>query len=296
MKIMKRERVGEILMLGSSLFESLFPILSIITIGLVGSFYSYLIALIIAFTLFLSLMIQKKLFYELKRKEAYHWLLAITITVTMIYALVFIGLKYTTAGNMAAIIFLQLFFSYLFFNIIGKEKIERIHALGAIIMAIGAIVILHPKELDFNKGDFIILMSAMLIPLANYFQKSARKYVSTITILFFRSLGSLPIILLFAFYFEPFPEKQQLFDAMPYLCLIGFLVFFLSKILWVEALHRISVTKVSALTALIPMMTLGFAYIILGEVPSIIKLIGIVIIIIGGYLITLPIKKHARQR
>jgi drug/metabolite transporter (DMT)-like permease len=60
--------------------------------------------------------------------------------------------------------------------------------------------------------------------------------------------------------------------------------------MWIEALNRITITKLSAMLALMPMMTLFFAYLYLNEVPEFRQLVGIVPILIGGYLITKPVK------
>jgi len=42
--------------------------------------------------------------------------------------------------------------------------------------------------------------------------------------------------------------------------------------------------------AIIPMMTLFFAYLYLGEVPETRQLLGIVPVLFGGYLLTKPIR------
>jgi drug/metabolite transporter (DMT)-like permease len=60
--------------------------------------------------------------------------------------------------------------------------------------------------------------------------------------------------------------------------------------MWIEALHRISITKVSAMMGLVPMMTLFFAYLYLDEVPQLRQILGIIPVLIVGYLLTKPIK------
>ncbi|WP_321778796.1 DMT family transporter [Sulfurimonas sp.] len=190
-------------------------------------------------------------------------------------------MQYTSAGNMAVLIFLQLLFSYLYFNILGKEKMNSLHLVGAL-------VILLPDELSFNKGDLLILVGAMIAPFANFYQKRARKFCSAETILGFRTVIGLPFIAFLAIYFEPSISYENFILALPYLLFIGIVIYVVSKIMWIEALHRISITKVSAMMGLVPMMTLFFAYIYLNEVPQMQQIIGILPIIIGGYLLTKP--------
>lgn len=287
---MTKEREGELLMIGLSILESWFPILSIVAISYIGALHTYAFSLFASLLFFLFLMLKKDLFGELKNRAAYRDLLLTSFWITTLFALVFIGMQFTTAGNMSVIIFTQLFFSYLYFNIFGKEKIDLLHTLGALFMGIGAIIILIPDDLTLNKGDLIIFVAAAIAPIANLYSKRARVHCSSITILGFRTIVALPIIALLAWIIEPEISQESLQNALFYIILIGLVIFGVSKILWMEALHRISITKISAMIALVPPMTLFFAFIYLDEVPELRQIIGIVPILIGGYLLTRPIK------
>ncbi|MEN8148167.1 MAG: DMT family transporter, partial [Campylobacterota bacterium] len=225
---------------------------------------------------------------ELFQKDARKDLLLTTFFINLLFLLVFLGLQHTTAGNMAVIIFLQLLFAYLYFNLFGRDKLSPMHTVGAVIMGVGALTILIPDDLSFNKGDLIILIAAALAPFANLYQKRARSYVSSESILAFRNILALPVISAIAYFSEPLPTLENLTKATPYILAIGFLVFGLSKVLWIEALHRISITKMSAMLALPPLFTLIFAYYTLNEVPNVRQILGIIPILIGGYLITKP--------
>lgn len=286
--MMQEERRGEIYMLLLSIIESWFPILSLFSIALIGAMYSFAFSVGIATLIFLVLVIYKKKVPELFQKDARKDLLLTTFFINLLFILVFIGLQYTTAGNMAVIIFLQLLFAYLYFNILGDDKLSLTHTAGAVVMGIGALTILVPEDLSFNKGDLIILVAAALAPFANLYQKRARSYVSSESILAFRNVVALPVIFAIAYFSEPLPTLENLGIAAPYILSIGMLVFGLSKVLWIEALHRISITKISAMLALSPIFTLMFAYYILDEVPDLRQLLGIIPILIGGYLITKP--------
>ena len=286
---MTQEREGEFLMLGLALIESWFPILSIMSMAYIGALHTYAYSLVIALFFFLVLMFKRKRFSELTNKAAYKDLLLTSFFITTLFTLVFIGMQYTTAGNMAVIIFLQLLFSFLYFNILGKEKMDKLHIIGSIIMGIGAIIILIPEELVFNKGDLFILAGASIAPFANLYQKRARAFCSSETILTFRTVVGLPFIALLAYSLEPSVSYDALLLALPYLLIIGIAVYVVSKIMWIEALHRVSITKVSAMMGLVPLMTIIFAFLFLGETPALKQIVGIFPILIGGYLLTRPI-------
>ena len=288
---MTKEREGEFLMLGLAALESWFPILSIVSMAYIGALHTYTYSLLIALVFFIALMAKRDRFKELKNKEAYKDLLLTSFWITSLFTLVFIGMQYTTAGNMAVIIFLQLLFSYLYFNVLGKEKMDRLHLIGAIIMGVGALIILIPDDLSFNKGDLLILIAAAIAPFANLYQKRARSYCSSETILGFRTVVGLPFIALLAWYFEPAVSYENFRLALPSLLFIGILIYVVSKIMWIEALHRISITKVSAMMGLVPMMTLFFAYLYLDEVPQLRQVLGIIPVLLGGYLLTKPVSE-----
>jgi len=289
---MTKEREGELLMLGLSVIESWFPILSIMSMAYIGALHTYTYSLIIALFFFLILMFKHKRFGELKNRAAYKDLLLTSFFITILFTLVFIGLRYTSAGNMAVIVFLQLLFAFFYFNILGKEKMDRLHLLGSIVMGVGAIVVLIPEELTLNKGDLFILAGAAIAPFANLYQKRARQFCSSETILTFRTVVGLPFIATLAYFLEPAVSYPAFKEALPYLLIIGIAVYVVSKIMWIEALHRVSITKVSAMMGLVPVMTIVFAFLFLDESPSIRQALGLIPILIGGYILTRPIKKE----
>lgn len=286
---MSKEREGELLMLGLSILEAWFPILSIVAMSYVGALHTYMYSLIVAFFFYMALMYKRKRFGELKNRAAYKDLLMTSFLITTIFTLIFIGMRYTTAGNMAVIVFLQVLFSYLYFNVLGKEKMEKVHLLGAIIMSIGAFIILIPSDLNFNKGDLLILVASILSPFINLYQKRARTYCSAETILGFRTVVGFPFVAALAYFLEPSVSYENFILAFPYIFIIGTAIYVGSKIMWIEALNRISITKLSAMLALLPMFTLFFAYFYLDEVPEFRQVLGIVPVLIGGYFLTKPI-------
>ena len=288
--IMTREREGELLMLGLTVLESWFPILSIVAMSYVGALHTYMYSLIIAFFFYVAIMYKRDRFKELKNRAAYKDLLLTTFWITFIFTLIFIGMRYTTAGNMAVIVFLQVLFSYLYFNVFGKEKMDTIHLIGALIMGTGALIILFPQDFEFNKGDWLILASAAAAPIVNLYQKRAREYCSAETILGFRTVVGLPFVALLAYILEPAVSYEAFMSALPYIFLIAIGVYVAAKIMWIEALNRMSITKLSAMLALMPVFTLFFAYLYLDEIPEFRQLLGIVPVLVGGYLITKPVE------
>ncbi|CAA6808348.1 MAG: Membrane protein [uncultured Sulfurovum sp.] len=277
---------GELYAILIALLESLFPILSIFILVHIEPLFAYALFIMIANVVFIFIISYQKTWSEFLVKEAWADMLWLTFYITTLFVLMLVGLQFTTAGNMSVIITLQLFFSYLYFNVFGKEKMTILHSLGALLMGIGAMIILFPHDFSLNKGDFLILLAASIAPFVSKYQKQARVFVSAKTILAFRNMVALPFVLAFAFYLEKIPSLKNLEDVGIYIVLNGVLVFVFSKILFVEALNIISITKLFALISFIPVFTLVFAYFILGEVATMVQLLGVIPIVLGSYFIT----------
>lgn len=266
--------------------EGLFPILSIFILKYMGALYAYTFSICVAMVLFLAYLSMRHKLHELVMREALYDLLMTAFLINLMFVLIFIGLRFTTAGNMSVIIIMQLFFAYLYFNVFGPEKLGVVPTIGAFLMAVGGVIVVFPEDFRANVGDLLILIAAAIAPVANLYQKRARNYVSSETVLAFRNTVAIPVLLVLAYLFEPPVSHLQIKEALPYILLNGFLVFTLAKILWIEALHFTSITKLSAMVSLIPVFTLLFAYLILGETATTRQLVGIVPVIVGSLLLS----------
>jgi drug/metabolite transporter (DMT)-like permease len=286
MNSQRNERRGELYALLLSILEGFFPIFSMLAIAHLGAIYSYFYTLLLATPLLLLIQWQRGLTHELFNKAALRDLLLTTLFITLLFLAVFIGLRYTTPSNAAVIMILQLFFSYFYFNILGNARMTSLHTFGAVLMGIGAIIILMPYPYHFNWGDLIIFFGAAIAPLANLYQQRARLHVASVSILTFRNLMALPVLFIMAIIFEPFVNPFNAMMPLLYIALNAVLIFVISKILWVEALHHISITKLSAMVAFIPIFTLIFSYFILGILPGIKEMGGSVLILLGALWIT----------
>jgi len=282
----KSERKGEVYALALSVLEGLFPILSLITVTALGAITAYLFTIIIATVIFLLLLFYKNKSAELFRFDAYRELLLTSLFITLLFVAIFVSLRYTTPANVAVIMILQLFFSYFYFHVIGSEKMTPLHTFGAFVMGIGAIIILFPADFKINTGDLLVLFASAIAPIANLYQKRSREKVSSITIMTFRNLVAIPFLIALAYTLEIPANPFESLHVSLILILNALLVFVIAKILWVEALYHISITKLSALVTLIPIFTVGFSYIFLGDVPSLRQVLGMAPIIIGALIIT----------
>ncbi len=290
---LNRQKQGELYVLSASFIEAWFPIAIFYLAHALGGIHALFYSLVIAGCFLGGHALWSGQYKQLSDTSAYPALLKTSLLISTLFMLVFVGAQYTTASHVALIIFLQLLFAYLYFQRTVEERLDRQHLLGAILMGLGAIVILFPMDEAWriNFGDGLVLLAAMLAPIGNYYQKQARQKVASTTILLVRSLIGIPVVYLVASVFEVAPSWQLIQSQWPWLLFSGLMIFVVAKVLWMESLHRLSITKVNALYALSPLLTLVLAYWILNEVPSFWQLLAVLPIVFGGYLITRPAER-----
>lgn len=253
----------------SAILWGLFPVITILSYHSVSPLISLTASTFLSAIFFVSIIALKKKWGEIRDKQALKDIFWTTFFIAILfYILFFFGLKYTSAGNASIIALAETLFSYLFFNIWKKENISKEHIIGSVLMLGGALIVLSPNFTRFQEGDLLILLASMVAPFGNFFQRRARQRVSSETIMFVRSLIAAPAILIFAFLFGERTNVSNLADSMIFLMINGFILFGLTKILWIEGIHRISVTKSNALSAISPLFTLIFAWLILKQIPT----------------------------
>ncbi|MDX1351941.1 MAG: DMT family transporter [Thiomicrorhabdus sp.] len=277
---------GEVYAVSLTVIEAWFPVFASFSVMALGGLHAYFYSLSVAvFFLFLR-WVFKKHNSDVFNKEARKNLALTSFYITSLFALTFVALEYTSATNVAIILFLQILFGFLFLGRKPNEKLNFKQTVGAGLMTLGALLILFPGTFVVNMGDLLVLTAAMIAPIANTYQKRARAQVSSETILLIRSLIALPFIYILARVFETTPTWSQVSEQWLWIVLTGFLVFFIAKILWIEAIYLLPITKVNALFAFAPLLTMGLAYWLLGEIPNSYQVLGILPVLIGGYLIT----------
>ncbi len=288
--LISKQHQGEAYVIALSVIEAAFPLLALITVSALGALHAYLFSLLIATALLTLWVLVRRKTHELKRRQAYRDLLLTSFYITTVFTLVFVALLFTSPSHVMIILFLQVLFSYLFLGRSAGEKLHRIHLAGVVLMSFGALIILFPQDLKMNWGDLLVLFAAMLAPIANLYQKRARRHVSSETILLVRGLVALPIVFLLATWLEPQPSWSMVESQLLWLFLIGAFVFIVAKLLWIESLHRLPITKVNALFAFSPLITLILVYLFLHQAPTWTQLLGALPILIGSILITRSVK------
>ncbi len=273
----------------SAIIWAIFPVLTKLSFGTISALWSAAIGTFLSTIFFLGVVIARG---ELKQKVSALCKKRIFIACMLIgvlyYACLYVGISMTTPGNAAIVSLMEIFFSYLLISVIGKhEKLVPAHVIGAMLMVAGTLFILLPQSGGgVNTGDFIILGGGILPPLGNLAMQRARKEVSAAYIMFWRSLAGSLMLGIFAYGFDGLPTAASVWASLPVLLCLGFVVLGFSKILWIEAIHRLPITQSISLASIQPFLTMLFAYAILSQKPELVQFYSLPPIIVGMFLLT----------
>jgi len=269
--MISEKQKGELSIVGKVLLSSLFPVMTVLTVSVVSPLYAAAIGTGLSAIFFAIVLTARRTWsFPASRTDWMNVLLATFFIGIVFYSLVFIGYKYTSAGNGTVMSLMEVFFTFIIVNLLVKhERFVLTHALGAFLMAIGALFILLPKwSGTINIGDLLIMLAAISAPVGNIFAQRARKRTSAEMLMMIRSVMSAFALFILAAIFESPPNLSALASAWLPLLITGFLILGLSKILFLEAIHRLSLAKTISLSAINIPMALLCAWIVLGQSPT----------------------------
>ncbi len=285
---LSKEREGEFFVFTQAILWGIFPVITILSFSKISPLMSFAGSAFFASIFFAIVLSVRHQWHQfLDRSARKDILLAVFIMGFLCYILTFIGLRYTTAGNASLISLTEVFFTFLFFNLLRREYISIGHIFGVVLVVLGAAIVLLPNITEFRMGDILILLTAVIAPIGNFFQRKARTKVSSEVIMFARSILVIPFIILLAFLLDPhLPSFGDFRGSLVFFVVNGFILLGLSKVFWIEGIHRISVTKADAFNSISPLLTIFFAWLILKNAPTIWQLSSFVPLFVGTLLLT----------
>lgn len=282
-------RQGELNVLLSTLLGSVLPVITILSFTYVPPLLSAGMSTLFAGLYFAFLLTVKREWPLLQKRAAWKNILLATFFIGIAgYGCLFLGLKFTTAGNASILNLTEVFFSFLILGLfLHHEPLLPRTIIGASCMVFGALLVLLPKGTgEWQWGNLLILVGAALAPFGNRYAQRARRIVSTNVIMLYRSIISGICLLLIALAIEEIPSRDALLSSLVFLSINGVLLLGLSVSLWVEGIHRIPITKAVAMVSIMPLFTLAAAYFVLHEQPSFLQVTALLPITAGMVLLT----------
>ena len=284
---MTETKKGNIFILSEMVLWSLFPIVSLLGLKGLPSIVSLFWVNLFCTIFFFLIMVFKNRWHELKNKQLWYYILGAVIFIHIIfYGLYFFALGKTVPTNAAIVALFEIVPSYIIFQIIKKERLDRKHIFGIVLAIIGALIVLLPGVKGIHTGDLIILGAVFFAPFGNWCQQQARKISSTETTLFLRHLLATPFLFILIYFMGFSIEIGKIENVIGWLLLNSILIFGVSKILWVEAIHRMSVTKALAINSLNPVFTMLFSWLLLMQLPTPVQFISLPFLVLSIIILT----------
>lgn len=281
-------RKGEFFVILSIVPWALFPVLAKILVSSIPPIFATAVSMLLASFFFGFILIWNQGWQKWQQITVWKEIFLSTVLIGIIsHAMGFWAMQYTTAGNAAILGLSQVLFTFLFFGIWHQEQHLREHIWGSVCMVLGAFLVLFKNTFSaINIGDIAIIFTGMIGPVGNFFQQKVVKAIGAHFHLFIRSFISSIALFILSWKFEGAVSLDLLEEHWWIFLLNGILAFGLSKFLFLEAFRFISVSKAVALGSGAPIVTLLYAYIILGEVPTLWQICGLFPIIIGIFFLT----------
>ena len=277
----KEERWGELVMMVEVFLHAIWPVGAHYGATMLPQIQFLAIVLLLSAILFLFTTWRRREFKQLLNKKVLLWLSAYTLFFTTLpYLIIVYATKFSSAINTTLLTQSEAIFAGLLGFFILGEKLSRNKILGISFILLANVAILYDGTPSLDLASVALMLAPLLFVFANMIAKKLqREGLNWSPLLLFRMLVG-GVTLAFLSYFV---EGYQAIDPnlWPFLLFFSFFVFGVAKILWQIALHRLDLSKVTALGMAYPFMSIVIAYFWLGEVPNSYQWFGVLLTALG---------------
>lgn len=247
--------------------------------------------LILSFLILISIAKLSRKLQKIQRKD-YLFLLLLSFTQPFLY---FIfegyGIKYTSASIASILIATIPLFTPIGAYLLYRDKLTRMNIFGLLISFSGVILVVADFGKNLSFSWFGILMLFLAVIMGSAYGLGLKRLTvnyNSITITTYQNLIGIFLFLPLIFAFEwnnllTSPEKITTDLAISFFNLALFASSF-AFVLFTYGISKIGPTKASAFSNSIPIFTMVFAYFVLDESITLVKLGGISVVLLGLFL------------
>ncbi len=284
---MDSKKTGVLAILGASLMWSVEPIFA--KLAYANSDFiqtSGIRAIVVAITALLYVLLTGKKNLKVRKSEIPKFVyigIAGTVFADLLY---FFALTKIPVINAVLIGHMQPIFIILIgFFILKEDKLTKFDYLGLLVMIFAGVLVTtktagNLSDMKFGTmGDIYVLMATVAWATTAIVMRKYLTGINAGVITFYRYTIASVIFIAYLLL------RSSLVVANMYQVLVG-LVVCVGTILYYEGLKRIKAAQVSALELSTPFFAVVFAFLILGEVVTVMQISGIVLLVIGVFLIS----------
>ncbi|MHC4693463.1 MAG: DMT family transporter [Planctomycetota bacterium] len=284
---MDSKKTGVLAILGASLMWSVEPILA--KLSYENSDFiqtSGIRAIVVAVTALLYVVLTGKSNLKVRKSEIPKFVyigIAGTVVADLLY---FFALTKVPVINAVLIGHMQPIFVILIaFFILKEDKLTKFDYLGILVMIVAGVLVTTKTAGNFfemkfgTMGDVYVLLATVAWSTTGIVMRKYLKGVHAGVITFYRYAIASVVFVAYLLL------KSSLFVANMYQVLVG-LVVCVGTILYYESMKRLKAAQVSALELSTPFFAVFFAFLILREVVTIMQISGIVLLVVGVFLLS----------
>ncbi|NET33209.1 MAG: DMT family transporter [Cyanothece sp. SIO1E1] len=222
------------------------------------------------------------------------------VLATLLAALIFLGLQFTSVTNAVLLGRLGPVFFALAGAIILGKRIGRLEWFGFSLIAVGAVAIaFKTSNFKINQGDLLILLSTVVFAIASLVNKLMVAKAATLPLVVF-SRNLLSSIIFFFIAMELF-GPNHFSDAFSgklwiIMSIYALIVIVFAQFLWYASVDDLDSRTVGRLTVLSPIFGVTYAFMLNGERPSGLQVVTLVLVLLGVLISSLGSQKKRESK
>ncbi len=210
------------------------------------------------------------------------------------------GLNYVSPAVAAILIAIIPLFTPFAALIFLKERISILNLVGITVSLIGIILVIFEKGLKLIiawEGLALLFLAVISAVLYSVIVKKLPQKYSVFDILLYQNIiGTLYFLPIVAIFFrENIIQTGFVLEPALAILKLGFFASTVAFLFFLRALRKLPITNVNVFTNIIPIFTLLFSWIILGDILLKHQIIGIFVVIIGVVISQLRLKSYRRK-
>jgi len=228
-------------------------------------------------------------FQLLRRKDLKLFMLLAFFEPFLYYVGETFGLTMVSSTLAAVIVSTIPLFTPVLAFLILRESIGWTNIIGIVVSLLGVFFVIYEPTGGFHANPLGVALMFLAVFAAICYVTTLRKistHYSTLNVIFYQSLLGLAFFIP-TFFLTDFPIIQTIRITNEALLALGMLSVFASVVafvLFAGAVRQVGVTRTNVFVNLIPVFTAIFSWIILDEILTTVKWIGILVVVLGLFV------------